>query len=220
MTDKLAEPSSATAQANTAARDDQSSRDPLGLPAGSVRALLTLVLVGFVVVQLKRGVPLRIVWTETLMIVLAHYFTSRRLINLSPEAQKRLQAEGALRSEEHPLFLPRHSIRFLIVAAFGGLAWYLYEHGRLFEPQAISTLSTVGAYLLGNISSGIWRWLMRNRDPQLPRWWMDLKASVTLTVVAIAIANEFVGLPAWLPIQREHLENATLGLILFYFGSR
>jgi hypothetical protein len=68
-------------------------RPPLGLPSGSVRALLTLLIVAVVVVQVVRGREVEPLWTETLMIALAHYFTSRRFINLAPDVMRRLEAE-------------------------------------------------------------------------------------------------------------------------------
>ena len=54
-------------------------RPPLGLPRGSVRALLTLMIVGVVAAKLIRGLQVELLWTETLMIALAHYFTSRQI---------------------------------------------------------------------------------------------------------------------------------------------
>jgi hypothetical protein len=55
-------------------------RPPLGLPSGSVRALLTFLIVAVVLVQLARGRDVETLWTETMMIALAHYFTSRLLV--------------------------------------------------------------------------------------------------------------------------------------------
>jgi hypothetical protein len=55
-----------------------------------VRALLTLLIVAVVLVQVARGREVELLWTETLMIALAHYFTSRRFIRLSPDAMRRL----------------------------------------------------------------------------------------------------------------------------------
>src|SRR4051812_21142249 len=60
-------------------------RHPLGLPPGSVRALLCLVVVMFIVVQTARGRGVGVVWNEALMIMLAHYFTTRRFVPLSAE---------------------------------------------------------------------------------------------------------------------------------------
>jgi hypothetical protein len=53
------------------------NRPPLGLPSGSIRAALALLIAAVVVVQMARGQEVELLWTETLMIVLAHYFGSR-----------------------------------------------------------------------------------------------------------------------------------------------
>jgi len=47
---------------------------PLGLPTGSVRALLTLIVVSVVITQLSLNREVNPLWTETLLIALAHYF--------------------------------------------------------------------------------------------------------------------------------------------------
>ena len=63
---------------------------PLGLPRGSIRAVLTLLIVSVVIVQMIRGQEVGLLWTETLLIALAHYFTSRRLVTLPPDISRRL----------------------------------------------------------------------------------------------------------------------------------
>ena len=70
-------------------------------------------------------------------------------MSLPPEVLKRIQQEGILDQESHPLYLPRHSIRFLIIAAFVGLGVYLYQHQKLLnDPRAMSLLSSVTAIKL------------------------------------------------------------------------
>src|SRR5437016_928678 len=103
-----------------------SNRPPLGLPNGSVRALLTLLVVAVVITQVCRRREIEPLWTETLMIALAHYFTSRRFIHLAPDVIRRLEVEGHVEVESNPLYLPRHSIRAIILLAFAGLAIYAY----------------------------------------------------------------------------------------------
>src|SRR5436190_15164116 len=90
----------------------------LGLPPGSIRALLTLLTVGFIVVQTARGIQVSLLWFESLMIVLAHYFAHRRLVPLSPGVREKLKAENLIEDEPNPLYLPRHSLRTIIVMAF------------------------------------------------------------------------------------------------------
>src|SRR5437016_3877903 len=123
-------------------------RPPLGLPNGSVRALLTLLIVAVVFVQVVRGHQVESLWTETLMIALAHYFTSRRFIHLAPDVIRRLEEEGKIEVEAHPLYLPRHSVRAILILAFVGFAIYLYREHQFWEPSALSILGVVFAYLL------------------------------------------------------------------------
>src|SRR5438067_678376 len=151
-------------------------RPPLGLPSGSVRAMLTLIVVAVIIVELARGHDLQVLWTETLMIALAHYFTSRRFIHLPREVIQRLKAEGHLDEEAQPLFLPRHTIRAVIVLAFIILAAWLYWRDRFFTPQALSIFGTLASYLLGIVFKGVVTWWSKQRHKLTPAWWGDAKA--------------------------------------------
>jgi hypothetical protein len=193
------------------------TRPPLGLPNGSVRALLTLLVVAVVIVEVGRGQEVGPLWTETLMIVLAHYFTSRRFVNLPPDVLSRLEAEGHLETESNPLHLPRHSIRVILAAAFLGLAVYLYRDHRLFDVQPLSLLGVVFAYLLGVTVRGAWAWWKRDHVTKSSRSWEDLKAIVVLAVLLYTAGAFLLNRPDLVP---HHLLNVTLGLVLFYFGSR
>ena len=193
------------------------SLPPLGMPAGSVRALLTLMVVAVVVLELSRGREVGILWIETLLIALAHYFTSRRFVALSPVVRRRLESEGVLQEERHPLFLPRHSIRTLILGAFAGLAVYLHREGRLWDVQAITLLGIVFAYVLGAVVRSITAWFGRWRTGPPSRLWADLRAVVVLAAVALVAVPVFVGVADFPPIAAR---KVALGLMLFYFGSR
>jgi hypothetical protein len=181
-------------------------RSPLKLPSGSVRALLTLLIVAVVLSQMIRGRDVEVLWTETLLIALAHYFSSRRFIRLPSEVIHRLAAEGHVEVEANPLLLPKWSIRGILIAAFVGVAVYLYLQNRLFETPALSLLGVVFAYLLGVVAC------IRQF-----RGWENMKAAVVLLVLACTAG-------AYLLDQGELVprlwRNITLGLVLFYFGSR
>lgn len=183
-----------------------SVRPPLGLPNGSIRALLTLMIAAVVVTQLVRDREIEVLWTETLLIALAHYFASRRFIKLTPEVLKKLTDDGYLDSEGHPLFLPQFTIRAVLIVAFVGVAVYLYQQHRLFESKAVSILGVVFAYLLGIVA--------RFRTV---RGWEDLKAVVVLLVMAITAGAYLLDHGDVIP---NVMRNVTLGLVLFYFGSR
>lgn len=190
---------------------------PLGLPVGSVRAMLTLFVVAIVTVSVARGHDLDLIWTETLLIALAHYFTSRRFVSLPPEVLKRIQEEGLVEKEGNPLFLPRHSIRLLILAAFIGLGVYLYKQHRLMEPRAVSLLGIVAAYVLGAMFRGVGAWFGSRTGRRPSSAWGDFKAIVVLLVVGIAGIPELFDVPDFLPAMAHRV---ALGMMLFYFGSR
>jgi hypothetical protein len=181
-------------------------RPPLGLPHGSIRALLTLLIVAVVIAELARGREVEVLWTETLMIALAHYFASRRFIKLPPAVIRRLTEEGHLETEARPLYLPRYSIRAVLILAFLGVAIYLYRQDRLFQSQSLSILGVVFAYLLGIVA--------RIRTF---RAWENLKAVVVLMVLAATAGAYLLDRGDLVP---HLMRNITLGLVLFYFGSR
>jgi hypothetical protein len=190
---------------------------PLGLPTGSVRALLTLIVVGVVVTKFARNGTPDLLWIETLLIAMAHYFTSRRFVALPPAVMQRLEQEGVIEKERQPLYLPRNSIRTIIVGAFVGLAIYLYREKRLFEPSAIAMLSMVFAYLLGAIVGSISNWFKKRRSQPITGSWGDIKALIVLGAILVAAIPEVFDIGMQLPPVGNRI---ALGLALFYFGSR
>lgn len=190
---------------------------PLGLPTGSVRALLTLIVVAVVVTRLALNRPLDVLWIETLLIALAHYFTSRRFVSLPPAVMQRLEQEGVIERERQPLYLPRNSIRTIIIGAFVGLGIYLYREQRLFEAQALALLSMVFAYLLGAIFGTIAGWFKKRRSQPITGVWGDIKALIVLGALLVAAVPELFEFGLQLPPM---VDRIALGLSLFYFGSR
>jgi hypothetical protein len=118
--------SNSAAPATTAPR--RKRRHAFNLPAGSVRAILTLSILGisWLLVlfarekeagETVRHVPLVFIYLQLLMIlILGHYFTARH--TPLPEG------------ESSALGLPTGTVRILILLAYGGLAYYLYTQGR------------------------------------------------------------------------------------------
>lgn len=190
---------------------------PLGLPTGSVRALLTLIVVAVVVTKMVFNRTLDFIWIETLLIALAHYFTSRRFVSLSPEVMRRLEDDGAIDRERHPLYLPKNTIRFVIIAAFVGLGIHLYREQRLFEEKTIALLSMVFAYLLGAIVGGISNWFRLRRSQPASGTWGDIKALIVLASILLIAVVEILDQG---PMLHPLVERIALGLTLFYFGSR
>ncbi|MGE3820937.1 MAG: hypothetical protein AB7I30_16105, partial [Isosphaeraceae bacterium] len=114
-------------------------------------------------------------------------------------------------------YLPGFTIRGLILLAFLGLALHLQSEERLNDPQAVAVLGLVGAYLLGVVGQTIRRRFFRGSNPRFRWLWEDLKALTTLGVLGVALGATILGRTDALPGPWRQI---TLGLTLFYFGSR
>ncbi|MCA9069108.1 MAG: hypothetical protein KDA84_09310 [Planctomycetaceae bacterium] len=207
---------------DTTPKQPMKLRAPLGIPRGSIRASLTILVVGFIVFQTAEEQSIGLLWSETLMIMLAHYFTSRRFVELPRDVRAQLEAEGKIPVDANPLYLPKHSIRGLIVLAFVGLAWYLYSQGRLFESKSLTILGPVSGYFLGILAKVVVGVFRKEGAAKPANWWDDIKAFATLLIVAATVAVEFLNWGNDLPLglTQEQLESTMLTLVLFYFGSR
>jgi hypothetical protein len=137
---------------------------------------------------------------------------------LTPALLDRLETEGEIARESNPLYLPKHTIRAVIVIAFGALAWYVFKvrHVRTFA-ETPPVLITVGSYLFGVFARGIWSW-RRQSPTELPsRLWEDLKAAAVVLIMLGTAVPYFLDQGEMVPPQ---VRSATLAAALFYFGSR
>jgi hypothetical protein len=197
----------------------------LGLPAGSVRALLAVLIFattwGLLVIQPNQEVPDYI--RDLLFIIMGHYFAARRrsgpVEELGPP----------------PLYLPRGSIRLILVVGSIAVAILLFRRGRLTavdDNPGVVTLLLVGGFLLGVALNTLSTW-WRDRGHQTPRIVEDLRALITMAaavILAILVWNRVLVLfPAdfadALLTPRVHLgrlgvEHILAAVVGFYFGSR
>src|SRR5262249_19241883 len=102
-------------------------RHPLGLPAGSIRALLTFLILGTIAILLlmpkEKGIQVPPYLYYLTLLVIGSYFGAR---SHTPRPADSL--------EWSPLFLPRGSIRLLIILGFFGvLGWGYYQDRSFFD---------------------------------------------------------------------------------------
>jgi hypothetical protein len=192
-----------------------------GLPAGSVRALLALTIFGGIWAWMYRRpdaeVPAYL--RDLMFIVMGHYFAARR------------KAESADVGPP-PLYLPRGSVRTLLLAGCATVAGALVWQHRMLAHDAGEaaarlshagvTLILVAGFMLGVVAAH----LSRNG---VPRWLEDLRAAVSLAAGAalLLLAFDLVHVPAggrlhdvqrWLLQYR--VEDVLAAVVGFYFGSR
>jgi hypothetical protein len=204
-------------------------RHALGMPAGSIRALLAIgVLALLWVLALLPGkeiggrvipakLPVIFTYLNMLMLlVVVHYFTAHGK-SIGPQV-----------SDHSPLRLPRGSVRFILIVGYLGLAYFLYTTGREFEvPQSSDyawplALMLTG-YFLGHMVSGF---MTRLGGGVPPAWYQDVEAWIALMAViflaVIVLVRLIINptLPLEQQIDPEVLEMFLAAVVGFYFGAR
>ncbi len=201
----------------------------LGLPAGSVRALLAVLVFatvwGMLLLKPTQAVPDYL--SDLMFVIMGHYFATRKRT-----------AAAALPGDEPgppPLFLPRGSIRLFLAAGSAAVAVLLYQRGvltRIDRNPGVTTLLLVGGFLIGVVINTVIGW-WRVRVNRGHRAIEDLQAVAAigagLVLIALVWNRLFPVLPpaeidavvnGWVHLGRlgpEHLLAAVIG---FYYGSR
>lgn len=178
---------------------------PLHLPVGSVRAIVTLAVLGTVWIQLLRGLPTSEVLHDTLLLVLGYYFGARHA---------RAAVATATGPRHEPLFLPRGSVRLLILLGFAAVGWKLHQAGRL-DQKWPPALVLVGTFLVGGVFKALVSAVSRFVVRPIEIFGHALAAVTILVVVSYCIAVMFAHeqlVPA--------VESVFLGVVGFYMGER
>jgi hypothetical protein len=204
------------------------SRHALGLPAGSIRALLAFGVLGLLwalllsyVHQKGEGalpkLPLDFIYLQYLMVlILVHFFTAHGR-NIGPQV-----------STGSPLHLPRGSVRFLLLVGVLGLAYYLYQVKPEYEtpPQGaepLLLLLLLSGYFLGHVVTRI---VLRMAGGTLPYWFQDIQAWFALIALVILgilmIVHVLINpsLSAEYKLDVPQLEAILAAIVGFYFGAR
>jgi hypothetical protein len=198
-------------------------RHALGLPAGSIRATHTLLIVGLFCAQLlvptKQVLPIPPYMLYLLFMVLGHFFAHHS----GPSAG----------SEHHPLYLPGWFVRLVIIVALvGTIGWSIYNDSEKLRKQFEDSLDALklepflpliilGAFFLGVIVRAI----VGRENP--PYALQDMEAWVSLISIiglSVAVIYHLIIVPSLeTPIQNTPMpiwQAALAGVIAFYFGER
>ena len=185
------------------------SPQPLGLPRGSVRATLALVLCGSLWYLVARGQPVAETIANAAILVIAFYFGVRSTMPAAPV--------GAPTTWQ-PLYLPRGTVRSILLLGFFGviaLAWY---RSRSLNPALLLIGQVLVSYVAGVALSAITSRRPRPvRGPSLAvaafRHAIAIAAVGTTVLVCGSVLFDQPALP---PIA----QNALAWVVSFYFGSR
>jgi hypothetical protein len=205
-------------------------RHALGLPAGSIRALLALLVLAVLWLlalfanraagerfALEKPVPLDFVYLQYVMIlILAHFFASHG------------NTIGKHLSERSPLGLPSGSIRFLLLGGYLGLIVWLFYNKREFEAAPEGTLMLplvlVSGFIVGFVVTKVV--VAGSSTGQIPFWFQDVQAWFALLavigLVIITIIHLFIlpNIEESLKFGTSKLEMVVAAVVGFYFGAR
>jgi hypothetical protein len=204
-------------------------RHAFGWPAGSIRALLALGILGYLwllaVSPGDEGKPLwatqraslAFIYLQFLMVlIIAHFFTAHG------------RSIGPHVSTRSPLGLPRGSVRLILLGGYLGLAYYLYTHESKFElPDTglvlLMLCVLLSAFFFGHLITGLVRALGRGT---LPAWFQDIQAwfaLIGLLLMGVIVIVRLVinaSLPGEKQIDLNITESILAGIVGFYFGAR
>jgi hypothetical protein len=221
-------PNTAPALVVPAALPPRPSRSALGLPPGSVRAMLTLLIVGLVCVLVlipptdpAHPTPLPAYLLYLLFITLGHYFAAHG-------HSIRQRGEGG----HSPLYLPGGVIRLVIlVALVGTFTWQWMNHPDVLLQQLRESVDDIQrqpylplVILAGFFIGVVVRTLVGRNNVSYV--WQDIEAWFALLGViglCIEILILLVINPTLEPEQRLTLPNwqgFLSGIVAFYFGAR
>jgi hypothetical protein len=196
-------------------------RPPLGLPAGSVRAILALIIAGLfwtlLLIPDEKAIPIPLFLYFLSAMILLFFFAHGKSIS-SEEGQSA------------PLGLPRGTFRVLILlgtVAVCGLHYYLYGHFPLQRlkplPEQLNQWPLLLAWLVGGVALG---WLVGRGPWRRSYVFMDLQAWVALLAM-LGLGAEIVivlfinpSLKTDVKLDLSTWECVLTGVVAFYFGSR
>jgi hypothetical protein len=199
-------------------------RHALGLPAGSIRALLALALLALLWAMALLPVPndrpnklpLDFAYLQIVMVLLIAHFFAGHGNSIGPQV-----------SEGSPLHLPRGSVRFILMVGYLGLAYFLYVNKREFDMPPSGEFFLLVAILFSGFYLGfLLTKILRDKNNQLPYWYQDLQAWVALLAMigltVIILIHGFINpnLSDTLKIDPYVLEASLAGVVGLYFGAR
>ncbi len=192
-------------------------RHALGLPAGSVRALLGLSVLASLwamAIVHPKHMPATFVYLTILkLFILVHYFAAH--------------GKHTTAGQKHALGLPSGTIRLVLMGGFAGLLTFLYKNSTQIEmPDGQKLYLLMGLLLAGLFIGHVLTGAFRSTTGHLPAWYQDVQAWLALLAGAgllVLVMVYGVINPSVEPEQQvnlEHIEAGLAALIGFYFGSR
>jgi len=190
---------------------------PLGLPAGSVRAIIALILCGSLWYEVLKDLTVHAILVESSLLVVAFYFGARSTAPLSAAVVP------AAMPVKQPLHLPRGTIRGILLFGFFVVIAFIYLKGRPLDQPFVLILQVLTSYLTGYAFS----WLVERRrragkGPSVAvAIWRNLNALAALGLTVYICGVLLGGWAQLIPAPYAgYTGNALAWVVAYYFGSR
>lgn len=193
-------------------------KPPLGLPAGSVRAILAIILSGTLWYMILRRLEPPTILVESALLVVAFYFGVRSTAPVVPTTKTAARQEAP--KVRQPLFLPRGVVRSILAVGFLGVIAYVYFRDGTIDSALVLILQVIVSYVVGYVFSYVL--LRRARaGKELGRAVRAARNLVSLAAIGItAGASWTIATGQFTDVFPPYLQNALAWAIAFYFGSR
>ncbi|MHA2471824.1 MAG: hypothetical protein ACXAES_01175 [Promethearchaeota archaeon] len=149
-------------------RDGKIKGEPLGMPRGTVRALITLMIVSFPFGYLLSGKNIPPLIVNAIFIVVAFYFEARReahekLKQIVSEIKSSDLTTAEAKKKKKPLYLPKYTVRISLVVILVLIQIIIY-----FQPsiifQTTNTLAEVLIIVALFIVGALFRLIVKTRE--------------------------------------------------------
>ncbi len=204
---------------------------PLGLPPGSVRAVLALIMCGSIWYLALNNLGIPTILVESVLLIVGFYFGARQgtapAIRSAATAAPPPAVSGAVATAaaaaavkvKQPLHLPRGSVRVILLFGFFGVIVYGWYHGQALPGAFLLILQVMASYLIGYVASVI---VHRRRMAGKPViraivWFRNANAVAVMALVAYVCASFAL---AWPQLLAPYTDNLLAWTVAYYFGSR
>ncbi len=182
--------------------------EPLFMPRGSIRALVTIIIAfaSWILIFTGRNIPGYVL--NLLLAMTGHYFAFRKLMRA---AQSRIwDASPTIRE---PLSLPSGFIRLVLIVGFTVCAVALYHSKRLLQLEYLEFFSI----LFGLVAGYIFSKMVSTKEGHSFLIWLNHVKGVIVICASVCLC--------WVLLSRTEPDTAYFPLVLscfisFYFGSR
>ena len=187
---------------------------PLGLPPGSVRAILALLLCGSLWYEVIRGAPTEPdhILVESSLLVVAFYFGVR---STAPPSAPVVPTATPVKQ---PLHLPRGTVRGILLLGFLAVIAALWLRSRTLAAGFTLILQVLSSYILGaGIASILERRRLGRKPNRAVAVFRHLNAAGAILLTVYMCGVLVAGFTSYYP---QYTGNALAWIVAYYFGSR